>query len=64
MNPLPVLTYLGADHSGPLSNPAQGLAKVAAATNERHLEVVLVDVMNLIRWSEHLVVLQDITAHS
>src|SRR6266536_73550 len=39
---------LGADHGGALRDPAQGLAEVAAAADEGHLELVLVDVVLLV----------------
>lgn len=45
---------LGADHGGALSNAAQRLTKVTAAAHKGHLEVVLVDVMHLVRGREHL----------
>lgn len=44
---------LGADHRGAFGDTAQSLPKVAAATHKRHCEVVLVDVVNLIRGREH-----------
>lgn len=45
---------LRSDHCGSLSNAPQSLTKVSAPTDERDLEVVLVDVMNIICWCEHL----------
>lgn len=47
-------SHLGADHGGTLSDAAQGLAQVAAAAHERHLEVVLVDVVDLISGGQNL----------
>src|SRR5712671_4420725 len=42
---------LGADHRGPFGDPASRLTQVAAATHERHLERVLVDVVLFVRRS-------------
>ncbi len=49
-----VCVYLGADHRGTLCNAAQGLAKVSAPAHEGNLEVVLVDVVHLVSWCQHL----------
>lgn len=48
------MPYLGADHGGALGDAAQGLAQVAAAAHKRHLEVVLVDVVDLVSGGQHL----------
>ena len=45
---------LGADHGGALCDAAQRLTKVPAPAHKRHLEVVLVDVVDLVRGREHL----------
>ena len=45
---------LGPDHGRALGDPPQGLAQVGGAAHERHLEVVLVDVVRLVRGGEHL----------
>jgi hypothetical protein len=47
-------SYLGADHCCSLSNAAQGLAQVTAAAHKGHLEVVLVDVVDLVSRGQHL----------
>jgi hypothetical protein len=47
-------THLGADHGCALSDAAQGLTQVTAAAHKGHLEVVLVDVVDLISRSQHL----------
>jgi hypothetical protein len=39
---------LGADHSGTLGDTTEGFAEVAAAANERHLVVVLGDVVDVV----------------
>jgi hypothetical protein len=44
---------LGADHGRALANAAQGFAQVAAAADEGHLEVVLVDVKLLVGGGQH-----------
>ena len=45
---------LGADHGRAFTHPAQGLAQVAAAAYEGHLEGVLVNVVGFIGRGEHL----------
>ena len=45
---------LGADHRRALADPAQRLAEVRRAADERHLEVPLVDVVALVGGREHL----------
>ena len=45
---------LGADHRRTFGDAPRGLAKVAAAAHERHLERVLVDVVLLVRRRQHL----------
>jgi hypothetical protein len=47
---------LGPDHGSPLRNPAQRLAQVPAAANERHRVVVLVDVVHLVSRRQYLMV--------
>lgn len=42
------------DHGGTLCHTSEGLSKVTAAADERHLEVVLIDVMYLISWRQDL----------
>ncbi len=44
---------LGADHGSAFADAAQSLAQVAAAAYERHFEIVLQDVILLIRGSQH-----------
>ena len=46
---------LGSDHRGALGDAAQRLAEVAAAADERHLQLVLVHVVVLVGHREHLV---------
>ena len=46
--------HRGADHGGALGNAAQGLAQVATAADEGHLEGVLVDVVDVVGRGEHL----------
>ena len=46
--------HLGADHGSSLSNSSQSLTEVAASAQERYLEVVLVDVVCVICWGQHL----------
>src|SRR3954449_1284944 len=45
---------LGADHRGSLADPAERLAEVGRATNEGHLEGMLVDVVGLVGRREDL----------
>ena len=45
---------LGADHRRALGDPAQRLAQVGRAADERHLERPLVDVVRLVGRREHL----------
>lgn len=45
---------LGSDHGCTLNNAPKSLTKVPAPTDKRYLEVVLVDVMNVVCWCEHL----------
>ena len=45
---------LGPDHRRALADAAQRLAEVAAAAHERHLELVLVDVVLLVGRGQHL----------
>ena len=45
---------LRADHRRALADPAECLAEVPASADERHLEVVLFDVVDLIRRRQHL----------
>lgn len=45
---------LGADHRRALGDPPQRLAQVAAPAHERHAEVVLVDVVDVVGRREHL----------
>jgi hypothetical protein len=47
-------THLGPDHGSALRNAPKGLAKVPAAAHKGHLKVVLVDVVGVICWREHL----------
>ena len=44
---------LGADESRPLGYASEGLAKVARATDEWHLERVLIDVVFFVRGGKH-----------
>ena len=53
---------LGADHRRALADAAQRLAEVAAAAHERHLEVVLVDVVLLVGRGEHLALVDEVHA--
>lgn len=46
--------HLRAHHGSTFSNAAEGLTQITAATHERHLEVVFVDVVDLVGGSEHL----------
>ncbi len=43
----------GADHGRAFADPSQGLAQVAAAAHERDLEVVLQDMVLLVRRGQH-----------
>ena len=45
---------LGADHGRALADPAQGLAQVPGAADEGHLELPLVDVIDVVGGGEHL----------
>mmetsp|Transcript_3309 Transcript_3309/g.5706 ORF Transcript_3309/g.5706 Transcript_3309/m.5706 type:complete len:251 (+) Transcript_3309:562-1314(+) len=45
---------LGAKHGRPLCDSAKSFAQVAAPAHERHRELVLVDVVVLVRHGEHL----------
>ena len=54
---------LGADHGSALADAAQGLAQVAAATDEGHLEVVLVDVVALVGGGEHFALVNIVDAY-
>lgn len=62
---------LGADHGGALADAAEGLAEVAAAADEGDAEVVLVDVVGVVRWGQNLALvhvvdsdgLQDLGLH-
>ena len=45
---------LGADHRRPLAEPAQRLAEVGRAADERNLEGELVDVIALVGRGQHL----------
>ena len=45
---------LGPDHGCTLGDTPQCLSKIPASAYERHLEVVLVDVVQVISWREHL----------
>ena len=45
---------LGADHRGTLGNAAERLAEVACATDERHLKLCLVDMVDVVRRAQHL----------
>ena len=47
-------THLCPDHGSALRDAAQGLAEVSAATDEGNLEVVLVYVVLVVCWSQHL----------
>ena len=44
---------LGAHHCSALVDASEGLTEILAATNERHLEVVLVEVVTIVRGGEH-----------
>lgn len=46
--------YLGSDHGCTFCHSAESLAKVSAATHKWRLEIVLVDVVGIICWCEHL----------
>lgn len=46
--------YLGSDHGCAFCHSAESLTKVSATTHKWRLEVVLVDVMGVICWCEHL----------
>ena len=45
---------LGADHGGALSDPAQRLPQIPAATDKGHLEGVLPDVMGFVGGGQYL----------
>ena len=45
---------LGADHRCPLGDTAQGFTQILCATNERHVEFRLVDVVDIVSRTEHL----------
>jgi hypothetical protein len=45
---------LGTNHRSALRNAPQSLAQIAAAVDERNLEVVLVYMMDVVSWSENL----------
>ena len=45
---------LRADHRGPLGNAAQCLTEVARTADERHAELALVDVIDIIGWRQDL----------
>ena len=47
-------THLGPDHGSALRDAPKGLAKVPAAAHKGHLKVVLVDVVGVICWRQHL----------
>ena len=49
---------LSTDHSSTLTDAAQRLTQVAAATDEWHLEVVLVDVVRVVRGSKHFTLVE------
>lgn len=49
-----VLITLCSDHGGALCDSPQCLAQVSAATHEGDLVVVLVDVVGIVCWCEHL----------
>ena len=51
---------LGADHRRTLADPPQGLAQVAAAADERHPELVLVDVVLLVGRRQHLGLVDEV----
>ena len=53
---------LRADHRGPFADPPKRLAEVPAAAHERHLEVVLVDVVLLVGGSQHLGLVDEVHA--
>jgi len=53
---------LRAQHGGALGDAAQRLAQVAAAAHERHLEVVLIDVMRYVGRSQHFAFVDKINA--
>jgi len=54
---------LGADHGGALADAAEGLAEVAAAADKGDAEVVLVDVVGVIRQSENLALVHVVDAY-
>ena len=45
---------LGANHRGTLGNAAERLAEIACATDERHLKLCLVDMVDVVRRAQHL----------
>jgi hypothetical protein len=53
---------LGADHGRALADAAQGLAQVAAAADERHLETVLGDVVLLVGGRKDLALVDEVHA--
>ena len=55
---------LGANHSRAFGYPPQGLAQVAAATDERNLEVVLPDVMRLVGGGQYFRLVNVVNAES
>src|SRR5262245_17169934 len=55
---------LGADHRCTLTNTPQCLTQVACTTHKRHLESKLIDVMRLVRWGEHLALVDIIDPQS
>jgi hypothetical protein len=53
----------GANHGGTLGDAPESLAEVAAAAEHGNLEVVLVDVVNLVRGGEHLGLVDVVDPH-
>ena len=45
---------LSTNHGSPLGNTAQGLAKVLGTTHKGHIELGLIDMIDVIGWAEHL----------
>jgi hypothetical protein len=53
---------LGADHRRALADPPQRLAEIARAAHERRAEVVLRDVVLLVRRGQHLALVDEVDA--
>lgn len=55
---------LGADHRSTLSDTAQGLTQVFSTTDERNLELRLVDMVDVISWAQYLTLIDVVDVDS